>query len=133
MLFRSAEAGCPGPRAAGRSVAGRSHRCQRRRQFLPLTASRTLRDLRGRPSRPRLSPLPCDTRQRLQYDPVRQVRRDLGMVIRRGHLHHVEAGQRQFHGAAADGVEEFAGGEAARLGRAGTRRHTRVDDVDVDR
>ena len=55
------------------------------------------------------------------------------MVVRRRHLDHVDAGDRQLPADAPDGVQQLARREAARLGGAGARRVARVADVDVDR
>ncbi len=54
------------------------------------------------------------------------------MVVGRRDLDHVDARDRQLAADPADGVQQVARGEAARLGRARAGRVPRVADVDVD-
>ena len=80
--------------------------------------------------------IPCFLRrhpgQRLEADPVGEVRRDLGVVVRRRHLDHVDTRHRQLAADPAYGVEQLPRRETARLRRARARRVARVADVDVD-
>ena len=71
--------------------------------------------------------------QRLEADPVGEVRGDLGVVVGRRHLDDVDAGDGQLAADAAYGVEQLPRRQPARLGGAGAGGVAGVADVDVDR
>ena len=71
--------------------------------------------------------------ERLEAHPVGEVRRDLGVVVGRRDLDHVDARDGQLAADPADGVQQLPRGQPAGLGGAGAGGVARVADVDVDR
>ena len=55
-----------------------------------------------------------------------------GAVVGGGDFDHIDADHGRFQGDPPHGVQQLAGGEAARFGCAGAGRHAGIDDIDID-